>query len=151
MKQEVLSHREATDALLAVDKRFMAAEEIAREKQGKNFALPYYGEILQSDTQPLPQLVIDNNKTQNKDEAQWGKIANPAVHMMLNQLRLVVNDIIRIYGRPYDINIELGRDVGLSTKKKNELEQRQKSNEKQNEAAKEYLRQHKLCINGKIF
>lgn len=149
MKQEVLSHREATDALLAVDKRFMAAEEIAREKQGKNFALPYYGEILQSDTQPLPQLVIDNNKTQNKDEAQWGKIANPAVHMMLNQLRLVVNDIIRIYGRPYDINIELGRDVGLSTKKKNELEQRQKSNEKQNEAAKEYLRQHKLCINGK--
>lgn len=147
LKEQVITHREITDELAKTDKRFMASEEIARQNQGKSNKLPYYGEILQADTQPLPPLMIKNNKNLNPDEIKWGKIANPAVHMILNQLRLVINDIIRIYGKPYDINIELGRDVGLSTKKKNRLEQTQKNNEKLNEEAKQYLKDHKLFIN----
>ena len=147
LKEQVITHREITDELAKTDKHFMASEEIARQNQGKSNKLPYYGEILQADTQPLPPLMIKNNKNLNPDEIKWGKIANPAVHMILNQLRLVINDIIRIYGKPYDINIELGRDVGLSTKKKNRLEQTQKNNEKLNEEAKQYLKDHKLFIN----
>lgn len=146
MKSAVLSPREITDRLAKTDKRFMAEEEIARSLQGKCDKLPYYGEILQTDTQPLPPLVIKNNNTLNTDEIKWGKIANPAVHMILNQIRLVVNDIIRIYGKPYDINLELGRDVGLSTKKKKQLENSQKQNEKLNEEAKRYLQERKLFI-----
>ena len=149
LKEQVTSHREITDELAKNDARFTASEEIARQNQGKYQELPYYGEILQSDTQPLPPLIIKNNKNLNSDEVKWGKIANPAVHMILNQLRLVVNDIIRIYGKPYDINIELGRDVGLSTKNKNRLEQTQKNNERLNEEAKTYLQDHKLFINSK--
>ena len=103
---------------------------------------------MQTDTQPIPPLIIQNNPNLNPDERDWGKIANPAVHMILNQIRLVVNEIIKIYGRPYDINIELGRDVGMSTKKKNELEQTQRLNEKLNEEAKKYLKDHKLYINN---
>ena len=118
LKEDVLTHREITDKLAETDKRFMAEEEIARQNQGKCFQLPYYGEILQTDTAPLPPLMINNNQSLNPDEIKWGKIANPAVHMILNQIRLVVNEIIKIYGKPYDINIELGRDVGMSTKKK---------------------------------
>lgn len=149
LKEQVITHREITDDLAQHDARFMASEEIARQNQGKYQKLPYYGEILQSDTQPLPPLVIKNNKSLNQDEVKWGKIANPAVHMILNQLRLVINDIIRIYGKPYEINIELGRDVGLSSKKKKQREQEQKNNEKLNEEAKEYLQVHKLFINSK--
>lgn len=149
MKQNVLSHREVTDALAKTDPRFLAEEEVVRAKQGKYLQLPYYGEILQNDTQPLPPLLIKNNPGLDKDEVKWGKIANPAVHMILNQIRLVVNDIIRIYGRPYDINIELGRDIGLSAKKKTELEQRQRLNEKLNDEARMYLQQHKLYVNDK--
>ncbi len=147
MKKAVLSPREITDKLAKEDKCFMAEEEIARAMQGKCNKLPYYGEILQTDTQPLPPLVIQNNKSLNADEIKWGKIANPAVHMILNQIRLVVNDIIRIYGKPYDINLELGRDVGLSTKKKKQLETTQKQNEKLNEEAKKYLNERKLFVN----
>lgn len=160
LKEQVITHREITDDLSRHDSRFMASEEIARQNQGKCGELPYYGEILQADTQPLPPL-IKQYKTEllgqlsgkEKDgllnEIQWGKIANPAVHMILNQLRLVVNDIIRIYGKPYDINIELGRDVGMSTKKKKQEEQKQKNNERLNEEAKKYLKDHKLFINAK--
>lgn len=149
LKEQVITHREITDKLSETDPRFMASEEIARQNQGKCDELPYYGQILQSDTQPLPPLMVKNNKNLNSDEIKWGKIANPAVHMILNQLRLVINDIIRIYGKPYDINIELGRDVGMSTKKKKAHEQEQKKNEKLNEEAKKYLKDHKLFINAK--
>lgn len=149
LKEDVLTHREITDKLAEIDKRFMAEEEIARQNQGKCFQLPYYGEILQTDTAPLPPLMINNNKSLNHDEIKWGKIANPAVHMILNQIRLVVNEIIKIYGKPYNINIELGRDVGMSTKKKKEFENRQKQNEKLNEEAKKYLKEHKIVINSK--
>ena len=147
LKKDVLSHREVTDKLKEKDLHFEAAEEVARAMQGKCEELPYYGVILPTDTQPISPLAIKNNPTLNKDEIKYGKIANPAVHMILNQLRLVVNDIIRIYGRPYDINLELGRDVGMSTKKKNLFEQQQRQNEKLNEEAVQYLKEHHLFIN----
>ncbi|MBE6462190.1 MAG: type II CRISPR RNA-guided endonuclease Cas9 [Alphaproteobacteria bacterium] len=149
MKKEVLSQREITDRLAKDDKRFIASEEYARQMQGSYDRLPYYGEILVTDTQPLPPLVIENNKSLNKDEVMWGKIANPAVHMILNQLRLVVNDIIRIYGRPYEICLEVGRDVGMSTKKKAQFEAEQKKNEKLNEEAKKYLLERNMYVTGK--
>ena len=149
LKKEVLSHREITDKLKKSDPHFEAAEEAARAMQGKCSELPYYGAVLPTDTQPLPPLTIKHNPTLNPDEIKYGKIANPAVHMILNQIRLVVNDIIRIYGKPYDINLELGRDVEVSAQKKNEAEQRQRQNEKLNEEAKQYLKEHKLYINGK--
>ena len=149
LKTEITSHREITDTLALTNPQFMAEEEIARKNQGRCFELPYYGKVLQTDTQPIPPLTAQNNPYLNPDEKEWGKIANPAVHMILNQIRLVVNEIIKIYGRPYDINIELGRDVGMSTKKKNEQEQKQRLNEKLNEEAKKYLKDHKLFINNK--
>lgn len=150
LKGSVISQREVTDKLAETDDHFFAEEEKSRQLQGKYNLLPYYGEILQTDTQPLPPLTIKNNKgLLNADEVKYGKIANPAVHMILNQLRLVVNDIIRIYGRPYDINIELARDVGMSVKNKKKLEEQQKKNEKLNQRAEEYLKNHRLNITAK--
>ncbi len=149
MKKAVLSPREITDRLAKEDKRFMAAEEIARSKQGTYEKLPYYGEVLVTDTQPIPPLVIENNKSLNEDEIRWGKVANPAVHMILNQLRLVVNDIIRIYGRPHEICLEVGRDVGMSSKKKDDFEAEHRKNEKLNEEAKKHLLERNLSVTPK--
>lgn len=147
LKEKVISHREATDELAKTDKRFMAEEEQLRKMQGKIFELPYYGEILQSDTVELPPFVKKNNDTLNVDEIKWGKVANPAVHMILNQLRLVVNEIIKLYGRPYCINLELGRDVGLSTKRKQQQEKEQKDNKTKNDNAKKELESKKIPVN----
>lgn len=150
LKAKVITHREATDELSKTDQRFMAEEELARQLQGIYNKLPYYGAILQADVAPLPPLMIQNNQdTLNKDEKTYGKIANPAVHMILNQLRLVINDIIRLYGKPYEINIELGRDVGMSSQKKKQKETEQKANKKLNEKAKKHLLDCKMPVNGK--
>ncbi len=148
LKQGVFAQREITDRLAQTNKNFVASEEIARQNQGKYSLLPYYGEVLPTDTQPLPPLVIKNNTSLNADEIKWGKVANPAVHMILNQLRLVVNDIIRIYGKPYEICLEVGKDVGMSTKRKNDFEKKQRQNEKLNEEAKKYLLEHHMYITG---
>lgn len=144
---EAPSQREAADHLVkSGDMRFKAAEVLAQESQGKYDSLPYYGKILRKDTQPIHPWQKKRNKSLNTDEMKYGKIANPAVHRMLNQLRRIVNDIIRIYGRPYEINIELGRDVGMSAKKKTQHETQQRLNEKTNEEAIEYLKDKKVKI-----
>ncbi|MGD9639266.1 MAG: type II CRISPR RNA-guided endonuclease Cas9 [Alphaproteobacteria bacterium] len=148
LKNNVISHREAADLLVkSGDIRFKSEEILAQETQGKYHTLPYYGEILRKDTQPIHPWQLQRNKTLNDSEKRYGKIANPAVHMMLNQLRFVVNDIIRIYSKPYEINIELGRDVGMSAKKKKLYEIEQKKNEKFNEEAVDYLKKFKIRIN----
>lgn len=146
MKEKVLSPREITDELSKNDSRFMSEDEFIKQIQGTYQKLPYYGVILKNDIQLLSPLIIKNNKSLNKDEILFGKIANPAVHMILNQLRLVVNEIISIYGKPYDINIELGRDVGMSSKNKDNYDKQQKNNEKLNTEAISYLKDNLLPI-----
>ena len=52
-----------------------------------------------------------------------GRISNSTVHIGLNQLRVVVNSLIKRYGKPTQIHIELARDLKLNAK------QREKANE----------------------
>ncbi len=145
LQEEVIDHRSAADKLVSQgDERFVAEEVIAQRLQGSCNELPYYGKVLKADIQPIHEWQKMRNQSLNADEKEYGKIANPAVHMMLNQLKKVVNDIIRIYGRPYEINIELGRDVGMSTKKKNQWEAQQKKNETLNDEARKYLEENNI-------
>jgi CRISPR-associated endonuclease Csn1 len=147
LKAGVITHRAASDCLAENDARFIAVEERARATQGKFDKLPYYGQILSSDTQPIAEHVRQRDATLNDDEKKYGKIANPAVHMILNQLRHVVNDIISLQGcRPSEICIEVARDVGLSEKQKKELEKRQKENKDGNDKAKKHLKEYGLKI-----
>ena len=146
--KEATDHRNITDSLAKTDERFKSVEDKLKLIGTLN-ELPYYGVILQTDTQPIASWMKERNQSLNPDEFKFGKIANPAVHMMLNQLRLVVNDIIRIYGKPSKIHIEVGRDVGLSEKIKKELEQRQKSNRKDNDTAATELQKLKIPVTGR--
>jgi len=85
--------------------------------------LPYYGEILSRD---IPPGSLDPKE--KNPEVRWGKITNPTVHIGLGQLRRVVNAIIRKYGRPDEIVIELGRELKMSEKQKASFNKQLKQN-----------------------
>lgn len=89
--------------------------------------LPYYGKALQR------HVAFGSGKPQDPEEKRYGKIANPTVHIGLNQLRRVVNDLIRRYGRPSEIVLELARDLKQSSEEKAETQKRQAENQKRNE------------------
>ncbi len=74
--------------------------------------LPNYQEVLERHIPPGsgdPDDPYDDFK---------GRITNPTVHIALNQLRRVVNAIIRRHGRPDRIAIELGRELKLNEKQR---------------------------------
>lgn len=87
--------------------------------------LPYYGRALQRHV----AFAKDNPRN---DEERYGKIANPTVHIGLNQLRVVVNALIRRYGRPAEVVIELARDLKQSREQKLETQRRQAENQMRN-------------------
>jgi CRISPR-associated endonuclease Csn1 len=74
-----------------------------------------------------------------QEEIDFGRIANPTVHAALNQVRKVVNAIIKENGNPSEITIELARDLKISQDEKREIESAQKKNEKENEDLKNEL------------
>lgn len=88
-------------------------------------ALPYYG-ISLSRHVAFP---VDNPKN---DEERYGKIANPTVHIGLNELRKVVNGLIKRYGHPDEIIVEVTRDLKLSREKKLEIQREQKKRQDRN-------------------
>ncbi len=71
-------------------------------------ALPYYGEVLER------HIVPGSGDPADADEVRYGKLTNPTVHIGLNQLRRVVNRLIRAYGPPEEIALELARELKLS-------------------------------------
>lgn len=89
--------------------------------------LPYYGQILEHHTGK------PNELSSNADEAKYGRIANPTVHIALNELRKVVNGIIRKYGHPQEIHLEVVRDLKNSQAAKKEIIKRQNDNRRNNE------------------
>lgn len=95
--------------------------------------LPYYGQRLPGYVQPrdLPGA--------SAEEREHGRIPNPTVHVGLNQLRKVVNAVIKRYGHPKQIIIEVARDLGLSGENRRKLEKEQKENRERNEKYSEEL------------
>lgn len=95
--------------------------------------LPYYGQRLPGYVQPrdVPGASLD--------ERTYGRIANPTVHVGLNQLRRVVNAIIKRYGHPKEIIIEVARELGLSGEHRRELDREQRKNRERNDQYAEEL------------
>lgn len=88
--------------------------------------LPYYGEFLQR------HVGFGSGKPEDVPEKRYGKIANPTVHIGLNQVRLVVNTLIKRYGHPNEIVVELARDLKQSREQRKEEHERQAENQKRN-------------------
>lgn len=67
---------------------------------------------------------------------QWNAdIRNPAVIRALSELRKVVNHVIRRFGKPESIHIELARDLKRSRKERKDTFQKNEANRKSREAA----------------
>lgn len=98
--------------------------------------LPYYGKIL---TQTV--IGVHPEADESDQEFKYGKIANPTVHIALNQLRRVVNSLIDHYGKPEQIVVELSRDISESAEKRNEHYREQTKKEKENERIRESIKE----------
>lgn len=90
-------------------------------------ALPYYGEYLQR------HVSFGTGKSEDPPEKRFGKIANPTVHIGLNQLRIVVSALIARYGHPDQVVVELARDLKQSRDQRLETQKRQTDNQRRNQ------------------
>lgn len=88
--------------------------------------LPYYGEYLQR------HVGFGSGKPEDPAEKRYGKIANPTVHIGLNQVRLVVNALIKRYGHPSEVIVEVARDLKQNKAQRDEEHKRQADNQKRN-------------------
>ncbi len=88
--------------------------------------LPYYGIPLQR------HVGFGTGKPEDPEEKRYGKIANPTVHIGLNQVRLVVNALIKRYGHPSEVIVELARDLKQSKEQREEENKRQAENQRRN-------------------
>lgn len=85
-------------------------------------ALPYYGDVMAL----RPSLV--------QDKTGRYRTMNATVHIALNQVRAVVNDLMAHYRvEPYSINIEMGRDVSAGADERAEIEKQQAANKREND------------------
>tara|TARA_R100000365_G_C2748524_1_gene80334 strand:- start:7807 stop:11025 length:3219 start_codon:yes stop_codon:yes gene_type:complete len=98
--------------------------------------LPYYGEVLER------SVAFGTGDPRDPLEKRVGKIANPTVHVALNQLRKVVNRLMDRYGAPAEVVIELARDLPLGAEDKRKLEREQRDNQNANEHRERILREH---------
>lgn len=68
-----------------------------------------------------------------------GEIRNPAVTRSLTEMRKVVNAIIRQYGKPVEVRIELARDLKRSKKDRQKLTSTIRENESSRDKAKDRI------------
>ncbi len=89
--------------------------------------LPYYGKL-------MPTKVMFADPNGQLDEEIYGRISNPTVHIALNQLRKLVNQLALEIGAPSQIVLELARDLKLNKKQKDDVSKKQTRERKHNEA-----------------
>ena len=98
----------------------------AEQTVEKYDTLPYYGKILTGSTMGI-------KANYKNEEEQYGKISNPTVHIALNQTRTVVNALIKEYGKPEQIVVEVSRDLKASREAKAKIQQQITQKQKRNE------------------
>lgn len=103
--------------------------------------LPYYGEILEHH-------LAGSGDVREPPEERWGRLPNPTVHIGLNQLRKVVNALIKEYGRPDQIVVELARELKQSRKDREKATSEQKKNQDRNDRHRRELAEMGLPDTG---
>jgi|HubBroStandDraft_1064217.scaffolds.fasta_scaffold00087_41 CRISPR-associated endonuclease Csn1 len=104
--------------------------------------LPYYGAW-------LPDDVVGSGDSREVKERRWGRFPNPTVHIGLGQLRRVVNALIRDYGPPAEITVEMTRSFKLSPKQLAEVEREQAENQGRNDKRKAELLRLGQAVNAR--
>ncbi|MBM3763740.1 MAG: type II CRISPR RNA-guided endonuclease Cas9, partial [Acidobacteria bacterium] len=132
------------DAVVTYDKAVQAAgiahhSHIAPSRGGvilvEENPLPYYGEPLQR------HVGFGTGNPRDLPEKRFGRIANPTVHIGLNQTRLIVNQLIKRYGHPSEVIVEVARDLKQSQDQRKEDTKRQADNQKRNDRIRDAVAQ----------
>lgn len=89
---------------------------------GVHDELPYYGVVLER------HIMLGTGEPSDPEEMRIGRLTNPTVHIGLNQLRRVVNELIRTYGPPTEIAVELARELKLTDDDKKRLNRENNEN-----------------------
>ena len=103
-------------------------------------ALPYYGEAFQDGRHIIPGDRLDDDR--HDERKFFGGVTNPTVHIALNQIRQVVNELISRFGHPASIAIELGRNLPAGEERRSEIKKEQKNNQDRNDRLDVVLREH---------
>lgn len=74
------------------------------------------------------------------EQKRLAAIRNPTVVRVLNELRKVTNNLIRVHGKPDLIRIELAREIGLSKRERAEIREQLRRQEKRRREAEEDLK-----------
>jgi CRISPR-associated endonuclease Csn1 len=104
--------------------------------------LPYYGEW-------LPDDVLGSGDVRDGSHKRWGRFPNPTVHIGLGQLRRIVNELIRVYGPPAEVTIEMTRAFKLTPEQLAKLEKEQAENQRKNAQRRQILREHGQAENAR--
>ena len=137
--------KEAIDRMLPYLEKGMLYHE-ARDEAGFSDAWDE-GEVAES-LLPYPEILQDHAVERTLPDGTVDcRIQNPTVHIALNQIQKVVNELIRIHGRPTQTVIELARDLPLGAEGKKEIERNQEKNRKRNEEINKKLEDHGIRPN----
>lgn len=122
------------DALVALGKNH------SRQYTGEVMdALPYYGAV--DSLQPHVVPMKSTDPMVNK----YGRVSNPTVHVALNQLRKLMNQLVERYGcHPQRITLEMVRELKKGRKEVAEIIKNIKTNEKERDKFKEIIASHGL-------
>ncbi|MGI9345631.1 MAG: type II CRISPR RNA-guided endonuclease Cas9, partial [Gammaproteobacteria bacterium] len=108
--------------------------------------LEYYGKVFAGSAHTMPgDHDEEKYKKDGNDRRFYGSVTNPTVHISLNQIRRVVNELIACYGSPASIAIELGRELPMGAENRRKTESKQKKNAERNERARELLEEHNIA------
>lgn len=80
--------------------------------------LPYYGEVLERHILPGTSDPADD------PVERFGRLTNPTVHIGLGQIRRTVNALIKRYGTPGEIVVEIARDLKMNDKQRKDNDRR---------------------------
>lgn len=142
----------ALKEMLAELKADVIPEAEAAKRAGYDHALYRRGDGLE-DLPKYQEVLARRIPPGSEDEAdpydlRKGRITNPTVHIGLNQLRRVMNALIRRHGKPEQIAIELARDLKLSEEQKAEKNREIAKNTRAAERRSERLRELGQTDNG---
>lgn len=149
----LLSQKMRDEMVIQSDAVVVVAEEnnafvnpFTRARNGRLLPyLPYYGEAFQDGR----HIILGDRRSEDSDDDLkfYGGVTNPTVHIALNQIRQVVNELIDRYGHPASIAVELGRDLPAGQEERKDIEKIQKNNQEENERLDGILSEHEQTRN----
>lgn len=102
--------------------------------------LPYYGIVLQR------YVTFGSGHPADRAEERFGRITNPTVHIALNQLRRVVNELVKTHGHPAQIVVEVARDLKNGPDARREIKKRQAENKLANDNRRAQLEERGVAV-----